>query len=439
MNIHNKETQKYLLPIALAVVGFLLALLAGLIDSIVFSYGFHTYSLGRIFFWLILACVLPVILLVMYQSHAAAKTALPLMVVGAVLLLLQVLGLLYTLFASFGAFSYGFFTWIPGAAVLGNLVNAVRTFFMAFSWDGRFLFYSITNLMMAIVHLLFLLSNLVFLAICSEYQPFSLLNRLRESIYRTFAFPMTDLTDQGGSADAQQPDPAYDTASHTETTANAAEAQQSSCHYDAPPQQPAGNYANQPVRTGIPSLLLESRSIALWLILSFLTCGIGYLIWMYGIMKRLRLLCNDYNAPVGEFLCFMFVPFYSLYWFYTRGGRLATGAASYGVHCSDNGIIYLLLAIFGFSIVNPCLMQNDLNTIAHVLAGNATYTPNTPPAGGYNAPTNGPVGGAPTGSAPVGGSTDPIEQLKQLNDLRRAGAISEEEFQEKKKDLLGRI
>ena len=109
MDFHKKETQKYLIPIGLALAGFIVAVI-----SILFGY-FYLPNLGAAFFRLILACVLPVILLLMYQSKSAAKTALPLMVIGAVLLGLQLLGTLYTLFAAIAGAGFGLFRWIPGS------------------------------------------------------------------------------------------------------------------------------------------------------------------------------------------------------------------------------------------------------------------------------------------------------------------------------------
>lgn len=132
MDFHKKETQKYLIPIGLALAGFIVAVI-----SILFGY-FYLPNLGAAFFRLILACVLPVILLLMYQSKSAAKTALPLMVIGAVLLGLQLLGTLYTLFAAIAGAGFGLFRWIPGSSILGHLVLALAYFFDCFSWGFYF-------------------------------------------------------------------------------------------------------------------------------------------------------------------------------------------------------------------------------------------------------------------------------------------------------------
>lgn len=135
---------------------------------------------------------------------------------------------------------------------------------------------------------------------------------------------MTNLEEQSGSAENQQPGPQVQ--SEAEPEPNQADFTSQSTVGSVPP----------PPADGIPALLLTPKSIPLSLLLSFLTCGIYSLVWVYGIMKRIRLLCRDYNGCVGEFLCFFLVPFYSYYWYYTRAKKLSAGANSYGVYCSDN-------------------------------------------------------------------------------------------------------
>lgn len=35
-----------------------------------------------------------------------------------------------------------------------------------------------------------------------------------------------------------------------------------------------------------------------------------------------------------------------------------------GINASDNSILYLILGLFGLGIVNYCIMQSELNTLA---------------------------------------------------------------------------
>ena len=40
------------------------------------------------------------------------------------------------------------------------------------------------------------------------------------------------------------------------------------------------------------------------------------------------------------------------------------GNQKHGLNTSDNSVLYLILSIFGLSIITYCLVQNELNTLA---------------------------------------------------------------------------
>lgn len=117
-------------------------------------------------------------------------------------------------------------------------------------------------------------------------------------------------------------------------------------------------------RAPLPPELRERKSIPVCILLTIITLGIYGLIRAYSLCKKIRLTRGEAPEVVGEFLCLVFVPFYSIYWAYTRGKRLYEGIASRGMPASDNSIVYLILAIFELNIVTYALMQNDLNTVA---------------------------------------------------------------------------
>lgn len=47
------------------------------------------------------------------------------------------------------------------------------------------------------------------------------------------------------------------------------------------------------------------------------------------------------------------------------GKAMMQAQAKSGLPVNDNSVLYLILQIFGLGIVNYCLIQNDLNTIAN--------------------------------------------------------------------------
>ena len=61
-------------------------------------------------------------------------------------------------------------------------------------------------------------------------------------------------------------------------------------------------------------------------------------------------------------LCLIFVPFYSLYWWYTRGEKVRQGFAEHDYNATGGGV-YLVLAILGLSIVSMAIMQSNFNSL----------------------------------------------------------------------------
>lgn len=103
----------------------------------------------------------------------------------------------------------------------------------------------------------------------------------------------------------------------------------------------------------------RNRNIVLWIILSFLTCGIASLVWMVKLN-------NDYRELAGEepqsgfvliLLCLVTCGIYGFVWAYQQGKRLQA------INGTDNSILYLILYIIGLSIVAIPLMQNELNKL----------------------------------------------------------------------------
>ena len=55
---------------------------------------------------------------------------------------------------------------------------------------------------------------------------------------------------------------------------------------------------------------------------------------------------------------------YGYYWAYQMGKKIYKYSNSHDMQLSDNSVLYIILQLFGLGIVNYCLIQNDLNTIA---------------------------------------------------------------------------
>lgn len=107
------------------------------------------------------------------------------------------------------------------------------------------------------------------------------------------------------------------------------------------------------------------RNPALVLIFSFLTCGIYFLYWLYVTADDLRNYLNDASINPGiDLLISIICAPYLIYWMYKYGNLLTNAQMQAGINPpEDNAILYLILSIFGLSIVSALIMQNGLNRV----------------------------------------------------------------------------
>ena len=108
---------------------------------------------------------------------------------------------------------------------------------------------------------------------------------------------------------------------------------------------------------------INKRSIGICILLSIITCGIYGIYWMYLLVKNTRSIQKNTDNCTGEMLCLIFVPFYSLYWWYTRGEKVRQGFAKHDYNATGGGVAYLVLAIVGLSIASMAIMQRDFNSL----------------------------------------------------------------------------
>ena len=108
---------------------------------------------------------------------------------------------------------------------------------------------------------------------------------------------------------------------------------------------------------------INKRSIGVCILLSIITFGIYGIYWLYLLVKNTRSIQKNTTSCTGEMLCLIFVPFYSLYWWYTRGEKVKQEFSQHNYASTGNGIVYLILAIFGLSIVSMAIMQSDFNSL----------------------------------------------------------------------------
>ena len=167
------------------------------------------------------------------------------------------------------------------------------------------------------------------------------------------------------------------------------------------------------------------------ILLCLFTFGIWYLIWIYRATKYLnRAPEGEQYNPKNKLLLCLFVPFYQIYWFYKHGQKLDSFMKAKKVNGSDMATLCLILGIF-IPIVACILMQDKFNQLCTVTASEAA-TPEI--ADEAEIPEEAPKQAQ---AVYVPSEAETIENLKKYKELLDSGVITPEEFDAKKKQLLG--
>lgn len=112
--------------------------------------------------------------------------------------------------------------------------------------------------------------------------------------------------------------------------------------------------------------MIQKRSIAVCIILTFITCGIYGIYWMVCLNNDTNTASNTFGTSGGMVVLLTLITcgIYGLYWAYKQGEKLDTAKRNRGIASGNSGILYLLLSLFGLGIVAWGLMQNELNQMA---------------------------------------------------------------------------
>ena len=117
-------------------------------------------------------------------------------------------------------------------------------------------------------------------------------------------------------------------------------------------------------------LSFPPRDIAIAIILSIVTCGIYGIIWTIKLVDELNEASATPNATPGLTVFLLSIVTCGIYmyiWLYKSGAVLNTAKANYGFPTeANNGVLYLVLALFGLSIVSFALIQSEMNKISSV-------------------------------------------------------------------------
>ncbi len=110
----------------------------------------------------------------------------------------------------------------------------------------------------------------------------------------------------------------------------------------------------------------EERNIAVAVILTLVTCGIYGIYWFIVMTNDVKEASGDDSIASGGLaflLTLVTCGIYGFYWAYKMGELMKKAQEKHNVTVKDNAVLYLILQLFGLSIVNYCLIQSDLNEI----------------------------------------------------------------------------
>lgn len=108
---------------------------------------------------------------------------------------------------------------------------------------------------------------------------------------------------------------------------------------------------------------VSKRKIAVSILLSIITLGLYKIYWHYLLVKNTHIITKNESGCVKEMLCLTFVPFYSLYWWFTRGKQTRKILEERGEPVLGSELEYLILWIHGLDIISMAIMQNDFNSV----------------------------------------------------------------------------
>ncbi len=122
--------------------------------------------------------------------------------------------------------------------------------------------------------------------------------------------------------------------------------------------------------------MLQKKNIAVYIILSIVTCGIFGMYWLVVLNNDCNTVANEPNGTSGGIVLLLTIVtcgIYGIYWCYKMGQNLDIAYQNRGMAPSNKSVILLVLAIFGLAIVSYAIIQDDINKIIDIDSNNGGY------------------------------------------------------------------
>ncbi len=123
-------------------------------------------------------------------------------------------------------------------------------------------------------------------------------------------------------------------------------------------------FGSENVPSTQPSRAIKRRNIVACVLLSIITLGIYGIYWFVVMTDDSNALAPKNATTSGGkafLLSFITCGIYAIYWNYKLGLKVDEMNNTQG----STGIIYLLLSLFGLSIVASCMAQSEINKHAN--------------------------------------------------------------------------
>ena len=149
-------------------------------------------------------------------------------------------------------------------------------------------------------------------------------------------------------------------------------------------------------------------------LLLVLTFGIYHLYWIYKTTKFLNERSNNQRNEMAELLLSLFIPFYIIYWYYRTAEIMDEVDMAH-----PNKDFKTLIIVFSIiiAVVAAVMVQDRINKMLDELDAVNTTTVTEKTNNNYE--------------------SQAIDELKKYKELLDIGAITQEEFDMKKRQLIG--
>lgn len=150
--------------------------------------------------------------------------------------------------------------------------------------------------------------------------------------------------------------------------------------YQQQPNQAYGQYSAQSMMTPPPAYansrpLKDDRSLALYIVLSLVTCGIYSFWFIHSIAEDLNIACEgdgEETPGLAQYILLSIITcgIYNIWWIYKVGNRMSANAPRYGMRFQETGTTLLMWYIIGIlicgigSYVAIYMMIRNMNQLA---------------------------------------------------------------------------